>query len=160
MTTAAHPSHRPLPSAPPAGCAVNRLVPFVHVADVEASLAFYALLGFVPQNVMKDERGRAFWALAQSGGGGGGEIMLARADGRVDCEQQGVLFYMYSTDVAALRRHLLASGLHDGGAYLGMKMPSDRPGMVYEVAQREYMRGGEMRLVDPDGYVILVGQLA
>lgn len=142
--------------APLALGAVNRLVPFVHVADVEASLAFYALLGFVPQNIMKDARGCAFWALAQSGKG---EIMLARADGPIDAGQQAVLFYMYSTDVAGLRRHLLARGVRDGGVYPGRAGPGDGPRTAFEVAHRDYMPGGEMRIADPDGYIILVGQL-
>lgn len=142
--------------APATGCAVNRLVPFVHVADVEASLAFYALLGFLPQNVVKDANGQVFWAQAQSGKG---EIMFARASGPIDAEQQAVLFYMYSIDVAGLRRHLLAGGLRDGGVYLGAKGPDDGPRMVFEVARPHYMPGGEVRIADPDGYVILVGQL-
>jgi hypothetical protein len=150
MTTAAQ-------NSPAVACAVNRLVPLVHVGVVEASLDFYALLGFVPQNVMRDAQGRAFWALAQSGTA---EIMLARASGPVDADQQAVLFYMYSTDVAALRRHLLASGVNDAGAYRGVKSPSDAPRVVFEVAHPDYMRAGELRLADPDGYVILVGQLS
>ena len=150
MTTAT----RPATHAP---CAVDRLVPFVHVGNVEASLAFYALLGFAAQNIMKDARGCAFWALAQSGTA---EIMLARASGPVDAEQQAVLFYMYSTDISGLRRHLLASGVPDGGAYSGAKGPKDGPNMVFEIAHRDYMPAGEMRIADPDGYVILVGQLA
>ena len=143
-------------SSPHISSLVNRLVPFVHVADVEASLAFYALLGFVAQRAMKDARGRTFWALAQSDKA---EIMFARADGPVDAEQQAVLFYMYSTDVAGLRRHLLGSGLHNGGPYSGAKSPNDGPRMVFEVAHPDYMQAGEMRVADPDGYCILVGQL-
>jgi len=137
-------------------CAVNRLVPFVHVADVEVSLAFYEMLGFVPQNAMKDGHGCTFWALAQSARA---EIMLARADGPIDPGQQAVIFYMYSTDVAALRRHLLACGLRDGGVYSGAAAPGDGPRMVFEVAHPHYMPAGEVRIADPDGYCILVGQL-
>jgi hypothetical protein len=137
-------------------CTVNRLVPFVHVTDVEASLAFYAMLGFVPQHVMKDAGGRMFWALAQSDRA---EIMFARADGPVDAEQQAVIFYMYSTDVAELRRHLLANGLHDGGVYCGGQGPNHGRRVVFEVAHRDYMPGGEVRVADPDGYCILIGQL-
>ncbi len=144
------------PPSPHLSCAVNRLVPFVHVGDVEASLAFYVLLGFAAQNTMKDASGRVFWALAQSGKG---EIMLARADGRVDATQQAVLFYMYSTDVAALRRHLLDSGVRDGGKYSGAFSAGDGPRVVFEVAHPDYMQAGEVRIVDPDGYVILVGEL-
>lgn len=54
---------------------VNRLVPFVHVADVEASLKFYSLLGFTPANAMKDNNGKMFWVMAQSQAA---EIMLAK----------------------------------------------------------------------------------
>ena len=139
-----------------ASLSVNRLVPFVHVADVEGSLAFYARLGFEPQSVAREPNGRAYWALARSGPA---EIMLARASGPIDPGQQAVLFYMYSSNIAGLRQHLLASGLRDAGAYTGASRPDDGPLTVFEVAHQDYMPGGEMRVIDPDGYVILVGQL-
>lgn len=145
----------PPPPSPQAPCAVTRLVPFVHVAEVEASLAFYARLGFVPRHTMKDAGGRTFWALAQSVGA---EIMFARADAPVEPERQAVLFYMYSTDVAGLRRHLLAGGLHDGGAYCGSAGPGGGRRVAFGVAHPHYMPAGEMRVADPDGYCILVGQ--
>ena len=143
-------------SMPRSGYAVNRLVPFVHVVDVRASLEFYALFGFTPESVLKDASGSAFWALLRSGGA---EIMLARASGRVDAEQQAVLFYVYSTEVAGLRRHLLNKGVRDGGSYSGARGPDGAPCVVFEVAYRDYMPAGELRVHDPDGYVILVGQL-
>lgn len=149
MTTAAHPSSN-------ITGAVNRLVPFVHVADVQASLAFYALLGFTAQSIMKDPGGRAFWALARSGAG---EIMFALASGPIDASQQAVLFYMYSEDVGALRRRLLGSGVRDGGVYSGAAAPTDGPRQVFEVGHPHYMPAGEIRVADPDGYCILVGQL-
>lgn len=144
-------------TTPSPACAVGRLVPFVHVADVEASLKFYALLGFAPQSVLRDAGGRAFWAMARSGGA---EIMFARADGPVDPARQAVLFYMYSEKVAELRRHLLAAGLHDGGAFTGAPGPGGGRRVVFGVTQPHYMPAGEIRIADPDGYCILVGQLA
>jgi catechol 2,3-dioxygenase-like lactoylglutathione lyase family enzyme len=144
------------PTAPAATCAVNNVITYAHVADVDASLAFYALLGFEPQNVLKDHGGHAFWARARSGKG---EIMLARASGPIDAEQQAVLFYMYSNDVASLRKHLLAGGVRDAGAYRGAKGPNDGPSTVFNVGHPHYMPAGELRIADPDGYVILVGQL-
>ena len=135
---------------------VYDLVPFVHVADVEASLAFYAMLGFGTEQILKDGHGRAFWARARSGKG---QIMFSQADSAVDAGQQAVLFYMYSADVAALRRQLLASGLHNGGTYRGGEAPNGGRRVVYEVAHPFYMKAGEVRVVDPDGYVILVGQM-
>ncbi|MFK7884420.1 MAG: VOC family protein [Phycisphaerales bacterium] len=136
--------------------AVSRLVPFVHVADVDASLAFYSFFGLERESTMQDPEGRTFWALARNRDA---EIMLARASGPIDAEQQAVLFYLYSQDINALRRHLLDSGLHDAGTYTGKATPDDTSSSAYRITQPEYMPGGELRVVDPDGYVILVGQL-
>jgi hypothetical protein len=143
---------------------VHRCVTYVHVADVEASLAFYAGLGFAAVNTLRDPQGRAFWALARSGDGGdgserGAEIMFARASGPIDPAAQAVLFYMYSSDVRALRGHLLGRGLHDGGVFTGQAGPNDGRRVVFAVAARDYMPGGEMRVADPDGYCVLVGQV-
>ena len=60
---------------------VHRSVPFIYVADVERSLAFYALLGFEAREIMRDHPepdpaagaarpGRANWAWAQTPPGG------------------------------------------------------------------------------------------
>ena len=68
--------------------------------------------------------------------------MLALADEPVDPAAQAVLFYCWAPDVHALRDELLAAGVPVG--------PVHRP---------FYMPAGEIRLVDPDGYVVLVGQL-
>ena len=68
--------------------------------------------------------------------------MLAQADGPIDPEQQAVLFYCWSPDVRALRDELVAAGVEVG-----------------EIHHPFYMRAGEFRIADPDGYVVLVGQL-
>lgn len=131
---------------------VNRLVPMAHVADVEASVAFYALLGFTPRNVLRDAEGNAYWAMTTSGSA---EIMFARASGPIDAGVQAVLFYMYSPDVRGLRSHLLSGGLRDGTA-------SDANGgrrVTFPITHPPYMPAGELRIHDPDGYVVLVGQL-
>jgi hypothetical protein len=136
--------------------AVNRHVPMVHVASVDDSIAFYALLGFSPVNTLKDPRGHCFWARCSSGPA---EIMFARADGPVDPTQQAVLFYMYSPDVAALRAHLLQQGLHDGATFRGQPGPNDGRRVVFAITRPDYMPAGEVRVSDPDGYCILIGQL-
>lgn len=59
-------------------------MPVVQLADVEASLAFSALLGLVAHHAMKDPSERAFWAIAH---GAGAKITFARADGPVDPAQ-------------------------------------------------------------------------
>jgi hypothetical protein len=55
---------------------------------------------------------------------------------------QGVLFYLYSPDLAGLRARLLAAGIEAGEIEDGRPGPSE-----------------EMRVVDPDGYVLMVAQL-
>lgn len=135
---------------------------YLHVADVEASVAFYAALGFEVGNVYRETSGAAFWAAVKrdNGDGSAAELFFARASGPIDASQQAVLIYLYSADVAALRTHLLASGLHDGGHYHGQAGPNNGHRVVFEIYQPQHMPAGELRIVDPDGYVLLVGQLS
>ncbi len=140
----------------PGEARIRRLVPMLHVADVERSLTFYALLGFVPRGRVRGESGRTNWADAASDFA---EVMFAQADGDPIAEQQAVLFYMYGSDVAALRRHLLDCGLHDGGPFCGAPGPNGGRRVVFDVSRPFYMPDGEIRVHDPDGYVILVGQI-
>lgn len=135
---------------------VTRLVPFAHATDVDASITFYALLGFSIKSALRDPQGRAFWAMLASGHA---ELMLAQASGPIDHAQQAILLYMYTNDVAALRSHLLAKGLADGQAFFGQPGPSDGRRVAFNITHPHHMPAGELRLHDPDGYVILVGQL-
>lgn len=117
---------------------VDGLVPFAHVADVERSIRFYELLGFRIVDTLKDKSGKILWADIQSGKGA---LMLARADEPVIPEQQAVLFYLYTADLAGLREHLLANNVQAPPVYYPPHMPK-----------------GEMRIEDPDGYCLLIGQ--
>ena len=67
--------------------------------------------------------------------------MLTRASGPVNAGEQAVLFYLYSPDLAAYRNDLLALGI-----------------AVSPISYPTYMPKGEIRIEDPDGYVLLVGQ--
>ncbi|MCC6320583.1 MAG: hypothetical protein IT438_04005 [Phycisphaerales bacterium] len=142
--------------AAPKKLAVHRLTPMIHVADVERSVRFYALLGIATGDCLRDHAGRAFWA-------GMGErearIMFAAASGPVVPEDQAVILYLYAPDVAALRTHLLASGLHDGGRYTGCAGPNGGRSVAFEITRPDYMPAGEFRIADPDGYCLLIGQL-
>lgn len=146
-------AERPPPTPP--SLAVTTLEPLVHVADVEASLAFYSLLGFQRRGDLKGPEGRTHWASAASSLAG---IMFAQADPDPIPEQQAVLFYMWSDDIAGLRKHLLASGVHDAGAFCGMPGPHHGRRVVFNITHPDYAPGGELRLHDPDGYCILIGQ--
>ncbi len=127
-----------------------------HVADVERSLAFYALLGYSCGETHEDALGRTVWASAACEKAA---IMFAQANGPVDAGVQAVLFYMYSTDVAALRRHLLSAGVMDGGAFGADAQKSRSHAALFDLVHPFYMPAGQLRIHDPDGYVILVGQL-
>jgi predicted enzyme related to lactoylglutathione lyase len=137
----------------PAQAAVEGLAPFVHVADVERSLGFYEQLGLVRMNSMADA-GRTFWGSMRNGQA---HIMFAQADSTIDDGVQGVLFYFYSADVAALRGHLLACGVRDAGKMNG-PMKAEPKGVLFGITYPEYMPAGELRVHDPDGYCLLIGQ--
>jgi catechol 2,3-dioxygenase-like lactoylglutathione lyase family enzyme len=115
----------------------SRLVPLAYVASVEASIAFYERLGFqVSNRFVSEEDPWLLWAALVRGRAA---LMLARATAPVVPEAQAVLFYLYFDDIAATREALLAQGLHVG-----------------PLLHRAYCPEGECRLVDPDGYVLML----
>src|ERR1700756_975628 len=117
---------------------VSGLIPFVHVEDVERSIAFYYRLGFIVASVYK-YRGTPVWAELRSEGAA---LMISTEAFSANPAGQGVLFYLYSDSLAALREQLLADGIHAGEIVDGTPGPPQ-----------------EMRLTDPDGYVLMVAQL-
>ncbi len=141
---------------------VHRVIPYAHVADVQESLDFYALLGFVPGNTQRNHAGKIVWAWAQSEHPKAGltpaPIMFAQASGPVNPAEQAVLFYMHCRNVGALRAHLIASGVADGSDFRPRESSEPQRSVAYAVTHPPYMPEGEMRVHDPDGYVILVGQ--
>lgn len=115
------------------------LVAFAHVADVPRSIRFYADLGFTVANqVIPDGRDTPVWAWLESDKA---NLMVGLADGPVDHSVQAVLFYLYYDDIRQTHATLAALG-HAVGA---IKYPF-------------YMPGGECRLQDPDGYVLMLAQ--
>lgn len=119
-------------------------------------MEFYARLGLKLGDTLKDHAGDLQWASMSRSWW---QIMFARADGPIDPHQQAVLFYLYTADVAALRDHLLACGVPDGGAFVGGPLPVDGRGRLFAIIHPPYMPKGELRVEDPDGYVLLIGQL-
>lgn len=148
-------------SNPDRSPAVNRCVAMLHVEDVDAACEFYQLLGFkVESRYVREDRVTNFVGLKS----GQAEVFLALSSGPIVPSQQAVLFYMYASDVHGLRDHLIAHGLEDGGIPPGLRkrgheghMPERRA--VYSICNPFYMPHGELRVQDPDGYTILVGQL-
>lgn len=135
---------------------VSSLVPFAHVASVGESISFYAMLGFEVRSTHTGPDGRPAWAMLESGGA---RLMLAAASGPIAANEQAVLFYLYARDVNTIRRHLLAQGVRDGGKFAGDGDAASTTLTTYEIARPFYMPDGELRVHDPDGYVLLIGQL-
>ncbi len=117
---------------------VVALTAMAHVSDVQRSVDFYGLLGMQVKNSLRDSFNSLQWVYLVRDRA---ELMLARASGPVDPGQQAVLFYFYAADLISLREHLLANGIQ-----------------VSAITHPNYMPKGEIRVEDPDRYVLLIGQ--
>jgi hypothetical protein len=117
---------------------VTGLIPMAFAADLQRSVDFYKLLGMEVRGSLRNSSGELQWidlVCEQA------QLMFSRASDPVTPGQQAVLFYLYSPDLIALREHLLASGVK-----------------VSPITYPDYMPKGEIRVEDPDGYVLLIGQ--
>jgi hypothetical protein len=87
--------------------------------------------------------------------------MFARASAPIEASQQAVLLYLYSMDVRRLRSYMRERGIPDGGLppMEGIESPPPNGAAVFEIVPRFYMPAGELRVHDPDGYCLLIGQL-
>jgi len=117
---------------------VNGLIPMAHATDVQRAVDFYKLLGMEVRGSLHHPTGYLQWVHLACGQA---DLMFARASGPVLASQQAVLFYLYSPDLVALREHLLSSGVK-----------------VSPISYPDYMPKGEIRMEDPEGYVLLIGQ--
>lgn len=109
----------------------------VFVTDVEGSIRFYELLGFEVRNTFAAENAtKPTWAWLESDGA---NLMLGAADEEIVADQQRMLFYLYTDDVAAARASLAEAGLNPG--------PITTP---------FYAPRGEFQVVDPDGFVLMI----
>ena len=125
---------------------IHSLTPYAHVADIHRSIAFYARLGLEVQNRHFDGEVLAWAFLATPTAdrrAAGARLMIAAADRPIDASKQAVLFYCWTDDARTLRAELVVADVQVG--------PIEHPFS---------MRAGELEVVDPDGYVVLVGQLA
>ena len=116
---------------------IRWLVPMIKVEDVQRSIDFYAHFGFADNEKLEDE-GLLRWAF----------LSTSKANLMVSLEEEpqlnralGVVLYLYTPDVVALREHLLGLGI-----------------AVSEIDHPPYMPKGEICVTDPDGFLLLVGQ--
>jgi catechol 2,3-dioxygenase-like lactoylglutathione lyase family enzyme len=115
----------------------RRVVPMVFVADVETSIRFYEHLGFEVANTFAPEgAAKPSWAWLQSGEAA---LMLARANEAIVADQQRILFYLYAEDVTVAHASLAEAGLN--------------PGVI---TTPFYAPRGEFKMIDPDGYVLMI----
>jgi len=117
---------------------VTGLIPMAHATNVQRSANFYKHLGMEIRGSLRTPSGELQWVHL---GCDQADLMFARASEPVIASQQAVLFYLYSPDLIALRAHLLASGVK-----------------VSPISYPDYMPKGEIRVDDPDGYCLLIGQ--
>ena len=116
---------------------VNRLVPFVRVVDVERSVGFYRHLGFAVQDVAK-YRDRLSWASLQSEQA---EIMLE------------------GTYVRAIRTASASSSTFTRTTSRRCAISSSV--REFRRAHRRVSPGPveQLRVTDPDGYVLMIAQI-
>ena len=123
---------------------VSGLVPMLHVLDVERSVAFYKLLGFAVGNRLP-RMGLMHWAWLYAPGvpdwRRGPNLMLTRSESAIVPDAQIIVFYLYATNLVALREELLRAGQSPG--------PIQYP---------DYLPKGQLQLHDPDGYCLMVAQ--
>jgi len=117
---------------------VSDLVPFAHVTNVDRSVAFYERLGFEMLHEAT-AHGRRMWAFLERGDA---RLMVAAADGAFDPDAQGIIFYLYTRDLDALRARLVAGGVDAGEVTTGGPGP-DR----------------QLEVTDPDGYVLMLAEI-
>jgi catechol 2,3-dioxygenase-like lactoylglutathione lyase family enzyme len=115
---------------------LRRMVAATYVKDIEASRAFYELLGF---HELQSGRGPvSAWSALRNGRD---TVLLTSTQPPLPVPQFPLLFYFFFEDLAAILRTLDAAGLKS--VHLGH--PPHAP-------------GGEAKVTDPDGNTILLGQ--
>ena len=118
----------------------------IHVADVGRSAAFYRFLGFEIGSFVPPA-GTMQWAWLYAPKAEnwkrGPNLMVTRSECAIDSGAQSFLFYLYATDLKALRGQLLGRGIE-----------------VSEISYPEYLPDGECRVKDPDGYTLMLAQSA
>ena len=114
------------------------LIPMAHSANVQRSVDFYKLLGMEVRGSLKTSGGELQWAHVTCEQA---DLMFARASEPVIASQQAVLFYLYSPNLVGLREYLISAGVR-----------------VSSITYPDYMPKGEIRVEDPDGYTLLIGQ--
>lgn len=120
----------------PVAAALKSMVASAYVRDIGTSRTFYQQLGF--REDLAGKADRAAWSYLSSQGH---FILLASTRPPLDIPRLPLLFYFYFTDLDAVVTTLRDAGIH--AAHMG---------------HPPHAQGGEVKLLDPDGNTILIGQ--
>ncbi|MEV4490676.1 VOC family protein [Micromonospora coxensis] len=115
---------------------VQAQVPVLYVADADAARRFYENFGYTEVRTGGDDASR--WSYLQCGEL---TLLLAAVTPRLVTVELPLLVYLYVDDLEAT-----VARLTEGGC------------AVERVGHPEHAPGGECRVVDPDGNVVLFGQ--
>ena len=115
---------------------VRSMVAAAYVKDIDASRAFYGLLGFREHSSGKAEI--SAWSVMQHEGV---SILLAATGPALDIPALPLLFYFFYDDIEAV-----------AGVLEGAGVPVVRTG------HPPHALGGEVKVLDPDGNTVLLGQ--
>jgi catechol 2,3-dioxygenase-like lactoylglutathione lyase family enzyme len=114
------------------------MVAAAYVTDIDASRAFYGLLGFREHSSGKAEA--SAWSVMQHDGV---SVLLASTGPALDIPALPLLFYFFCDDIEAV-----------AGVLEGAGVPVVRTG------HPPHALGGEVKVLDPDGNTVLLGQRA
>jgi catechol 2,3-dioxygenase-like lactoylglutathione lyase family enzyme len=115
---------------------VRSMVAATYVKDIDASRAFYKLLGFAEHSSGK--AGASAWSVMQHEGV---SVLLASTGPALDIPELPLLFYFFYEDIEAL---------------VGMLERAGVP--VIRTGHPPHALGGEVKVLDPDGNTVLLGQ--
>ena len=130
-----------------ASAPINSIVAMIRVSDVMNSAKFYRHLGFEIGNAEPREGPPFNWAwLYQPKSPNwktGANLMVVSSDppGITESKAKTVLFYLYATNMKALREELVAKGFK-----------------ASEISFPPYLVEGEFKVEDPDGYTLMIAQ--
>jgi catechol 2,3-dioxygenase-like lactoylglutathione lyase family enzyme len=116
--------------------AVQSMVAATYVRDIDRSRGFYELLGFAEQSAGRAET--SAWSALHHGEH---SVLLASTQPPLEIPPLPLLFYFFFDDLGAVLDALDKAGVQ-----------------VAHVGHPPHALGGEVKLVDPDGNTVLLGQ--
>ena len=116
--------------------AVQSMYSVTYVRDIDAARAFYELLGFVQR--LDGRADSSAWSVMEHGEL---SVLLAYTRPRLDIPPLPLLFYFYFDDLEVVTNRLDTAGV-----------PVTRTG------HPPHALGGEVKVLDPDGNTVLLGQ--